>query len=487
VTIQAYGAPQGVPVSEDYSVRIRAISGGGWKSLSIYQVKVDMHHVREASMASFDMNEPVEVEVTCLTHEILERAAIRPLSYDIAFHISGATLFFTLDRPSKLSVEPNGDRFHNLHLFANAVEDNPPSPDGPNVLLLAPTREGRPVIHRTEDILRLASTPAEPGSTAPDTIYFAPGLHYLEETVLRIPSGKTVYLAGGAVVVGSLVCDNVKDVKICGRGILYLGDFHRYSAFRGVRILFSEDIEVDGITLIDPPHYSIYIGKSRGIRIRNFKSFSNKGWSDGIDMMASSDIDIEDVFLRTSDDCIAIYGSRWDYRGDARRIQVRSSVLWADVAHPMMIGIHGDHEQDGDIIEDILFENIDILEHHEPQPNYMGAMSINAGDKNVIRNVTYDRIRVEDFELGQLLDVRVVWNKDYNPVAGRRIENVVFRNIEYNGSTLHPSRIHGFSADNPVDGVSFINVRINGQAVTDAESGQLSINEYARHISFRQE
>ncbi|MNI84168.1 hypothetical protein D3C73_1410460 [compost metagenome] len=101
--------------------------------------------------------------------------------------------------------------------------------------------------------------------------------------------------------------------------------------------------------------------------------------------------------------------------------------------------------------------------------------------------MTYDGIRVEDFEQGQLLDVRVVWNKDYNPVAGKRIENVVFRNIEYNGSTPHPSRIHGFSADNPVDGVSFINVRINGKPVTDAETGQLSINEFARNVSFHQE
>ncbi|WP_373232330.1 hypothetical protein [Cohnella sp.] len=26
----------------------------------------------------------------------------------------------------------------------------------------------------------------------------------------------------------------------------------------------------------------------------------------------------------------------------------------------------------------------------------------------------------------------VLWNKDYNPVAGNRIENITFRNITYN-------------------------------------------------------
>ena len=33
---------------------------------------------------------------------------------------------FKLDRPRNLSVEVNGDIFHNLHLFANAIDVNKP-------------------------------------------------------------------------------------------------------------------------------------------------------------------------------------------------------------------------------------------------------------------------------------------------------------------------------------------------------------------------
>lgn len=61
----------------------------------------------------------------------------------------------------------------------------------------------------------------------------------------------------------------------------------------------------------------------------------------------------EGCFLRTSDDCVAIYGSRWDNYGGASDIIVRNMVLWADVAHPMMIGTHGDYRHQGDILEDI--------------------------------------------------------------------------------------------------------------------------------------
>jgi hypothetical protein len=477
MTIVTYPELNGIPLRSDFSVRVRR-EGGEWQSLQVFEVNVDMHQVREASMASFDMEGIVEVEINYHGGKI-ESAVIRPLSYSIPFEQDGSSLRFQLDRPRKLSIEINGERFSNLHLFANPLEQNAPRPEDANVLIV------KPGIHRTEHLLRPLTTPIAEGGSEPDILYFAPGVHFIEETLLRIPSGKTVYIAGGAAVAGSMVCDHVENVVIRGRGMLYLADFHRFSAFRGVRILFSSNIKVEGITLLNPPHYSIYIGKSESIRISNFKSFSCKGWTDGIDMMSSSDIEIDDIFLRTSDDCIAIYGSRWDYYGDTRSVTVRNSTFWADVAHPLMIGTHGDHHNNGDTIEDIRFENIDILEHHEPQPNYQGAMTINAGDLNTVRNVTYDNIRVEHFELGRLFDIRVVWNKDYNPVPGNRIENIVFQNIEYNGEGANPSRIYGYSEERPVVGVTISNMRVNGQLIQDGKHPSLDINEFSQNITFK--
>ncbi|SDD06761.1 Glycosyl hydrolases family 28 [Paenibacillus sp. UNCCL117] len=476
--LQVYEAPKGAAGRNDYRVKVR-IPGESWQELFVYEVKVDMHQVRQASMVYFDMEGQVEVRIEGC-QAVVSKVVIRPLAADIPFREEDNAVSFMLEKPCKLSIEMDGDRFSNLHLFANPMEENAPQPADDGVLVL------NPAIHRTEDIYRLAAQPVKPGGEAPKVIYFAPGMHYLEETILRIPSGTTVYLAGGAVIVGSLLCDRAHDVTIRGRGILYLSDFHRFSAFRGIRLVFSRNIDIEGIITLDPPHYSIYIGKSEHIRIRNFKSFSTRGWSDGIDMMASSHIEIDDVFLRTSDDCIAIYGSRWDYRGGTRDIAVSNSILWADVAHPMMIGTHGDHHHEGDVIEDIRFHNIDVLEHHEPQPNYWGAMAINAGDKNTVRNVSYEQIRLEDFELGQVVDIRVVRNKDYNPAPGQRIENITFRDVSYRGSRSRISRIHGFDQERPVQGIQFINFRINGEPVL-APQGHFDINEFAWGIDFREE
>ncbi|WP_373233177.1 glycosyl hydrolase family 28 protein [Cohnella sp.] len=484
ITVQnqliTYPAPAEAAGNSDFKVRVR-VESGEWQQLFCYNVKVDMHNVRNASMVYFDCTGPVEVEVSCA--EAVEEAIIRPLSSGLKCAVSGGRVTFTLDRPRKLSLEINGDRFHNLHLFANPLEENAPDPADPGVVVI------QPGIHRTEDLLRLLTTAklsAEGTSFIPDTLYFTPGMHHLEEVLLQIPSGKTVYIAGGAVVAGSMVCERVQDVTIRGRGLLYLSDFGRFSAFRGVRIVFSQNISIEGIITVDPPHYTVYIGQSEHITIRNFKTFSTLGWLDGIDMMSSSNIEIDDVFLRTSDDCIAIYGHRWDFYGDARNVTVRNAILWADVAHPMMIGVHGDYVSSvGNVIENIVFENIDVLEHHEPQPDYWGCMAINAGDNNTVRNIRYENIRVEAFELGELFNIRVVQNSKYNPEPGRRVEQIHFKNISFDGNCPNPSRIEGFDEMRVVDGITIENVRVNGKPILVPESEHIQIGSFTKGVIFK--
>ncbi len=206
-----YNAPEGAVMRDEYKVKVRT-PGSVWQDVSVYEVRVDMHDVRESSMAYFDMEGTVEVAVT-LRRRVLKETVIRPLSYAIPWAVEGNTIQFTLDRPRKLSIECNGDRFGNLHLFANPIETDAPDTSDSNVMVLLPG------IHRVPNILRRV-TATDDNDAVPDV--FAPGMHYVEETVMPIPSGMTVYIAGGAVVVGSLVCDHVRDVAIRGRGLLYL-------------------------------------------------------------------------------------------------------------------------------------------------------------------------------------------------------------------------------------------------------------------------
>jgi hypothetical protein len=269
----------------------------------------------------------------------------------------------------------------------------------------------------------------------------------------------------------------VHDVRIIGRGIIE-------PAENGIEIDRSTRVSVDGVIVIDPNHYTVLCGQSDHIDIRNLKTFSATPWSDGIDMMSCSDVDIGDVFLRTSDDAIAIYAHRWHFYGDVHRIRVHDSTLWADVAHPMNIGIHGDSNA-GETIEDVEFSNIDVLEHDEHNREYQGCMAINAGDSNLVRNVTYSDIRVDNFQEGQLLNLRVVYNKKYNAAPGRGIASIHFRNVIYSGDGASPSIIAGFDEQRRVREITFENLVVNGRKARTAEDANITIGSFVDDVQFK--
>lgn len=482
--LYGYPIPEGVPVLKDFRVRVR-IPDREWVELGTYMAKVDMHNVREASVAYFDFQGRVECEITVL-RESVHCVEIRPRSAGVDFKLEGNVIRFFLDRPSRLSIEINKDRFHNLHLFAENPQKMPwENPGTVCAEALSGQEQSVTVVEPTDGELDLEKileqTPCAGGRKV---VCLQPGLHRLKENRCALLSDTKIIICGGAVVMGSFLVYNQNNITITGRGMIHLGHVKKETYLRGVDISRSENIVLEGVIIMNPAHYSVHLGNSRNVEIRNIKAFSCEGWSDGIDMMACRNILIEEVFLRNSDDCIAIYGGRFKYPGNTQNVTVQRSVLWADVAHPTMIGVHGDADKGGSTIENISFEEIDILEHHEPQDDYLGCMTINAGDDNIVRNVSYRNIRVEQFERGKLLDIQVKWNKKYNDVPGKQIENIVFDNIDYSGSGEHISEIRGLDENRRVKGVRIRNLKVRGVHVQKPEDGNLHIGEYADDVTF---
>lgn len=432
----------GMPPSDDYTVKVR-IPGGDWKDLFEYKVSVDMDNVQSASMVQFDMGSPVEVMVK-KNNGLIQDVKIRPLASDIQHTVNRNVILFRLEKPQYLSVEFNGDRLHNLHLFANPLE-----------------------------------TETYTGSSN-KVMYFGPGVHRpqdLPNTQIQIPSNTTVYLAPGAVVKAKFLIDKAENVRIIGRGILD-------HPLRGVEITHSKNILIDGITVVNPDHYTIFGGEANGLTIKNLKSFSCKGWSDGIDLMCCNDVLIDNVFMRNSDDCIAIYAHRWSYYGGSQNITLQNSVLWADIAHPVNIGGHGNPEDEvGEMVENIIVRNIDILEQDEDDPLYQGCMAIDCGDKNLVRKVLFEDVRVESIQEGRLFHVNVRFNPKYDRQPGRGIEDVTFRNITYNGVGENPSLIKGLDEERNVKNVTFENVVINGKKMESIDG--FITNGYIRGIKVK--
>lgn len=445
-----YPAPEGALLNSDFTVKVRE-SGKKWQTIPNHLIKVDevrgaRHHVEEASMAFFEFEGEVEVSVT-YNKGTIKTAKVRPLSYEIEPKVKGKTLTFKLNQPRNLSVEVNDDIFHNLHLFAN------------------------PILKEIPD------------KNNPDVIYFGPGIHEFEKNRFDIPSNKTVFVHGGAILRGQLSISNAENIKIVGSGMV------EHTVKMGVHIANSKNIVVDGIFTTQ-----CATGGSDNVYINNVKSISYYGWGDGLNVFASNNVTYNRVFCRNSDDCTTVYATRKGFNGGCKNILMENSTLWADVAHPIFIGIHG-NANNFDIIENVTYRNIDILDHKEPQLDYQGCLAINAGDNNIIRDIHFEDIRIEDFRQGQLFNIRIFYNEKYCAAPGMGIENIYFKNIEYNGQNAELSIISGYNSDRKVKNITFENLKINGQVISDdmpgkpawyktGDMGRIFIGEHVENVTF---
>lgn len=428
--VKTYAAPKGVELKQDFTVKVRPV-GGDWKAVDTYAFKVANNNpiprkVDVTSVAKFDFDGEVEVSVTSNNAEI-KSARIRPLSYSIPFETKGGrTITFKLDRPRYISVEINGDIFNNLQLFADKIVD-------------------KPKVKKKRDLM-----------------YFGPGVHDFKGDSIAIPSNKTVYIDGGAVIKGWLSVYNAKNVRILGHGIVMPG------RHEGIMVRYSKNVVVDG-----PLTTQLPVGGSDSVEVKNVKVISSYGWGDGLNVFASNNVTYKNVFARTSDDCSTIYCTRKGYHGGCKNILIDGAVYWADVAHPIMIGLHGDIERN-ETIENVVYKDIDILDQCEHQIDYMGCIGINNGDNILIKGILFDNIRIESLRKGMLVNMRVCYNKKYCHAPGRGIEDITLRNITYTGKEPVMGIIAGYQPGRAVKGIHFENLVINGQKITDTMPGKPS-------------
>ena len=422
----------GPHTSDLYSVRVRPYSGGEWLAVPVLRCDVNTRRRQQAAFAEFDMGEPVQVQVVRRNapfHDVRVRPSLRGISPSI---INDSTIELILQRPEYLSVEFDGDRFHNIHIFANAalpVVADEPSPDAPDAINWQGVA--------SQDVF----------VRNPSLIYFGPGVHRpkdLPGEEIKIPSNCTVYLAPGAIVKARLIVDHAENVKIIGRGIID-------HPLRGVEITFSKNVLVDGLTFLNPAHYTIYGGESSDITIRNIKSFSALSWSDGIDLMCCRRVRIDNCFLRTSDDCIALYNHRWWYWGGSEDIEVSRCILWPDVAHPVNIGSHGDDRNpEGETLRHVRIHDCDIIGDDAAG---LGLLAINCGDNNHIRDIRFERIRAEGLRRCRPFELRIFQSEKYNRAPGCCIDSIAFVDFtivpDVPDSCILPSRVEGMK-DHPV-------------------------------------
>lgn len=452
------------PQNSDYTVEINR-GDGNWETLMSHNAIV-FWGTQNMTFAKFeaDFTTPVEVRVT-RNSGTFNRAEIRPKSYFIDYQkVDERTLTFTLDRPRKVSVEFDGDRWNNLFLFADETDTNVPDKDDDNVL------------------------------------WYGPGVH--EVGKIELQSGQTLYLHPDALVYGYVIASDAQNVRICGRGILdgskenmdYGEGKVRYSQ---LLLVNCSDVTVEDLVFRNTPTWNIVTVGCDNIHFDGIKEIGSNANSDGFDIVSSSNILIENTMQRNKDDNISVKaidlevntsGLLDGLRGnkierlnvtESHNIRMRNCVLWADEAHNMLIG----PDVNGTAVSGIYFENIDVLQNRQNDDVYPGVMAVMIADQGVYSDIHWKGIRVEDIDAGQVISL--TYQNAYAPLGyGKSLRNVTFENISYNGTKASPSRILGLDASHTVEGVTITNYRINGVPVTDAGSANITTNSFTSGITF---
>ena len=459
--LMTYGVPP-APIfytqhNNDYTVRVR-VPGGDWKDLFAYKLRVDWHHPQDASLVYFDFEGEVEVEVE-KNNGTFRTASLLPTLPGVEVTRTGNVVRFILKKPQRFSVQFDDDRLHNLHVLAGAIP--PPRPAGENVRV------------------------------------FDPGLHAPEDgsKTFVVKSGDTIYLEGGAILEGNFSIKNVRNVRILGRGLIY-------NPGQPIDLDQAQNVEIDDLIAVNDDLHSaarvVNIRHSSNVKVDGISGFTAGRWSDGINISTSQHVSIDHVYLRTSDDAVVVYAvsdcpicparddtapSPLDY--DTFDIKVSNSLLWPDVAHAMFIGHFGDATHPR-TIHDVEFNNIEVLNLDESQPDWQGAIAIFSGDTTLIRDVSFTDIQVDRITDGKLINIVTGNNERYNKAPGRGVENVVLRNISYSGEGLPgPSIISGLSPDAKIQGVTIDNLQIGGKRIRSAAGGDIKVGPYVDGLTIK--
>jgi hypothetical protein len=428
--------------NDDFTVQAR-VPGGKWQDLYEWNVKVDHDKPQDASMVYFDFTGTVELRIE-KNNGMFSKVSVGPRTGAPRPRIDGDKVYLTLDHPQNFAIFFDDDRLHNLHVFAGAPIT---SPAGPNV------------------------------------IRFGPGLHRPPNgDFFTVASGQTVYLDGGAVLQGTFKVDGARDVAILGHGLILPPPGKDGNQFEIAR---SQNVRFEGPIVVQADAGVGRVGQSKDIRIADVKGITAGKWTDGINVYSSEHVTLDHLFMRTSDDCVTVYAHRWDYYGDVRDVKVTNSTLWADIAHAMFVGIHGDSVHP-DVIERLTFDNIDVVNVDEDDPEYEGVMAITAGDSNIIRDVTFSNIRVDRIEEAKLFNLHVGFNPKWNSSPGAGIERITFRNISYTGDGMpSPSVMFGYDAKRRVRNILIDNLVIARRKATSPATANLEIGNFVEDVRFK--
>lgn len=414
--VWVYPGPDGINPSDQYSLAVE--QGGNVYSSFVYKTtsknpndhnKTKLPHLYKSedaattSYSTFSFKGSIVVRVTKLTGRV-QSVRVKPSRFGIHPQLVGNTAIFTLDRPTKVSVEFNEDVTHSMLVFADPPEKDIPQQGDPGVKFLGP------------------------------------GVHNIGK-INPISSNTTIYIAGGAFVQGMHQGKNLKNVTIRGRGVVS-GEIFPYCGKCMDENMFEmegDNLNMEGITIVGTPHFAMRFRKGQNHSVRNVKNIAWYASTDGIGSVGDNSL-IEDCFIKVNDDHIKLY---------SKNLTVRNVIIWPYISGSPFQWGYGP-AVDGSCTH---VSNVDIINSglgwREGGNRAIFCASRYRGSTS---NYVFENIYIE----GPVYRLIKLY-------GGGRISNVTFKNIVL----THPAQMENI-VDGTYSDFTFDNLIIDGHAVTQA-------------------
>ena len=414
-----------------------------------------VHAASSYYLLNFDLDGQATVSIRAADSNYWDRGVeVQPMRYGIRPRRVGATITFRIPGPVKLSIARPGDHFADAEMLF--------------LLGSEPDRSG--ITARTQGVR-----------------YYGPGVHHED---IEANSGDRIYLAGGAVVFGSLNLWQVHDVRVEGHGmIIYDGPqdpdgdegWMHLRAWHCIVMDQTRNVEIDGITcIVRSRTWQVQMKDSRSTGFYDVNVIGGAPLDanqDGMDWLGGGDTTVRDCFFRASDDVFAMEGN-WDGYTDAEmripghdvtNITVEDTVASTSISNTVRVAWPKKTFRSAHVT----MRNLDVI-----HAGYGGCVVpfaffelwADEGAQGEHTDFQFSNIRLEDFY--SLMQIRYP-----NP----RVEGVVFSNVAaLEGPAMVPSVLQG-----NVSGVVLDGVRVTGKVAASDADIPLEVTDGAAEPEYR--
>jgi len=284
----------------------------------------DLETEQSVSWTTFSFSGSVEIRIKSLK-ETISSFKLLPSRKRIIGERQDSILIIKLTNPEKIAVVINGDYLNPLFIFADPPETGIPSKSASGTLVIKP---GDDYWNMGEKI------------KSASVLWFEPGIHNIG-VGFQVYSNQTIYIPGGAYLIGTIHGMMASNVSIRGRGILAGDNISRQKVFlmksnpdnkiriyermkyHAINMLSEDNLEswnsfadypgkgcdnlfIEGITIASPRQFFI---RATGVPITVTNVKMVGAWpynTDGFSGIGQANTTVYDCFFNCNDDAVYI-------------------------------------------------------------------------------------------------------------------------------------------------------------------------------------